>query len=130
MEGMLSKSLVSLQEEHHCISGEWHATQKWESQLVIQRLEVVHGQWVYRNIEVHNEMKGMLCTAEKEHLLKEIEIEMTLGLMGSKSLAMVTLEDMEASGEESHKHWLLAVWKTQAAKALADGLAAGDTMPD
>jgi hypothetical protein len=27
MERMLSKSLVSLQEEYHCISKEWHATQ-------------------------------------------------------------------------------------------------------
>ncbi len=83
---------------------------------------------------MHNEMKATLCTAEKEHLLKEIEIEMTLDFDGfldmDRSLAMVTLEDMEASGEESQEYWLLAVWKTQAAKALADGLAAGDTIPD
>ncbi len=46
MEGMLSKSLVSLQEEYHCISGEGLATRKWASRLVIRLLEVVHGQWV------------------------------------------------------------------------------------
>jgi hypothetical protein len=68
MEGMLSKNLVSLQVEYHCISGEGSNTWKWASQLVVRLLEVVHGQWVYPNIQVHEEMKDMLCTEEKEHL--------------------------------------------------------------
>jgi hypothetical protein len=53
----------------------------------------------------------MLRTAEKEHLLKEIKIEIALGFDGfldmDKSLATVTLEDMEASGGESQEYWLL-----------------------
>jgi hypothetical protein len=44
MVGMLLKSLVSLQEEYHCISGAELMTQKWASQLVIRLLEVVHRQ--------------------------------------------------------------------------------------
>jgi hypothetical protein len=134
MEGMLLESLVSLQEEYHCISGEGLATRKWASQLVIQLLEVVHGQWVYHNIQVHAKMKSTLCTEDKGHLLREIEIEMALGFDGffnmKKSLAMVALEDMEASGGESQVYWLIAMQTVQAAKALADGLAAADTMPD
>jgi hypothetical protein len=53
-------------------------------------------------------MKGTLHTEEKEHLLKEIKIEMELGFDGfldmDKSLVMVTLEDMEASGGESQEY--------------------------
>jgi hypothetical protein len=79
-------------------------------------------------------MKGSLHTEEKERLLLEIKIEMALGFDGfldmDKSLAMVTLEDMEASGGESQEYWLLAVWTARVAKALADVLAAADTMPD
>ncbi len=133
MEEMLSKSLVSIQEEYHCIFGEEPATWKWASQLVIQLLEVVHGQWACHNIQMHDQMKGMLCTEEKEHLLKEIKIEMTLGfnvfLDMDKSLVVVTLEDMEASGGESQEYWLLAVQMAWAAKALTDGLATMDTIP-
>jgi hypothetical protein len=47
-----------------------------------------------------------------------------------KSLATVTLEDMEASEGESQEYWLLAVQTAWAAKALADGLSAGDAMPN
>ncbi len=134
MEGMLSESLVSLQEEYHCISGEGLAKQKWASQLVIQLLEVVHGQWVYHIIQVHTKMKSTLCTEEKRRLLREIEIEMALGFDEffdvEKSLVMVVLEDMEASGGESQVYWLLAMRTAWATKALADGLAAVDTMPD
>jgi hypothetical protein len=102
-------------------------TGKWASQLVIQLLEVVHGQWVYRKIQVHDKMKVALRTEEKEHLLKEIEIKMVMGFDGfldmDKSLAMVlTLEYMEASGGESQEYWLLAAHTAWAAKALADEL--------
>ncbi len=78
-------------------------------------------------------MKGTLCIEEKERLLKEIEIKMALGfdrfLDMDKSLATVTLEDMEASGGESQEYWLLAMWMAHAVETLADGLVAADTMP-
>jgi hypothetical protein len=47
-----------------------------------------------------------------------------------KSLAVVTLEDMKASGGKSQDYWLLAVRKAWVAKASAEVLAAADTMPD
>ena len=79
-------------------------------------------------------MKGTLPTEEKKRSLKEIKIKMALGFDGlldmDRSLAMVTLEDMDASGGESQEYWLLAVQTACAAKALADELAAANTMPD
>lgn len=102
MEGMISKQMLCLQEEYHVLTGEGPSTRKWAAQLVCRLLEVVHGQWVYRNIQVHDKQQGVLRTEEKEHLLREIEIEMALGFHGflemDASLATVTLEDMESSG--------------------------------
>jgi hypothetical protein len=102
MEGMISKQMLCLQEEYHVLTGEGPSTWKWAAQLVCRLLEVVHGQWVYRNIQVHDEQQGVLRTEEKEHLLREIEIEMALGFHGflemDASLATVMLEDMESSG--------------------------------
>ena len=72
--------------------------------------------------------------AEKECSLREIELQNGTGVQCfldmDKSLAMVTLKDMEASGGESQEYWLLAVQTAWAAKALADGLSAGDAMPN
>ncbi len=42
----------------------------------------MQGQWVYRNIQVHDKLKSMLCIEEKEHILWEIEIKMALGFDG------------------------------------------------
>jgi hypothetical protein len=98
------KTLLLLQEDYHALTGEGPSMRKWASQLVCWLLEVVHGQWVYQNMQVHDESKGTLWTEEKEHLQREIELKMTLGFDGflemDRSLATVTLEDMESSGGE------------------------------
>ncbi len=69
----------------------------WAKQLVIRLLEVTHGQWIYRNIQVHDETQGTLQTREKELLQREMEVEMELGFKGflaiDCSLANVMLED-------------------------------------
>ncbi len=83
---------------------------------------------------MHDETKGTLQTEEKEHLQREIEIEMALGFDGflemGRSLATAALEDIESSGGCSQEYWLLAVRIARAAKALAEGSAAIDTLPD
>lgn len=108
MEGMMSKQMLCLQEEYHVLTGEGPPTQKWASQLVCRLLEVVHGQWVYQNIQIHDEQQGVLQTREKEHLQREIEIEMALGFDGflemDAPLATVTLEDMESSGGRDQEY--------------------------
>jgi hypothetical protein len=65
MEGILSWRLVGLQANHYALTGEGIQPLPWASQLVIRLLEVTHGQWIYRNIQVHDEAQGMLHTQEK-----------------------------------------------------------------
>ncbi len=106
----------------------------WAKQLVIQLLEVTHGQWMYRNIQVHDELQGTLQMREKELLQREIEVEMELGFEGFLamhcSLTNVTLEDLEADDGEQQEYWLLAVRVARKAKALIEGSAAVDMQPD
>jgi hypothetical protein len=101
---------------------------------VIQLLEVTHGQWMYRNIQVHDETQGTLWMREKELLQQEIEVKMESGFEGFLamhcSLANVTLEDLEADDGEQQEYWLLAVRAARKAKALIEGNAAVDTQPD
>ncbi len=63
----------------HAKTGEGLQPLSWASQIVIRLLEVTHGQWIYRNFQVHYEAQGMLCTQEKEWLQREIKEQMELG---------------------------------------------------
>jgi hypothetical protein len=134
MEGMLAKKMVCIQEDYHDYTGEGIAGLAWARQLVVRLLEVTHGQWIYRNIQVHDEHQGTIRTAEKEVLQREIEEELRLGFNGfldmDKPLAEVTLEDLERCGGERQEYWLLAVKAARVAKALTDSNAAVDTQPD
>ena len=125
MEGMISKKLVCLYAEHRDLMGEGLTTERWASQLVVRLLEVTHGQWIYRNIQVHDEKCGMLRTAEKERIQADIEEQMELGFEGfvpmDRSLASVTLEDLESSSGDQQEYWLLAVRVARIAKTLAKG---------
>jgi hypothetical protein len=106
----------------------------WAKQLVIWLLEVSHGQWIYRNIQVHDETQGTLRMWEKELLQREIEVEMELGFEGflavHRSMANVTLEDLEAGDGEQQEYWLLAVRAARKAKALTEGNTAVGMQPD
>lgn len=79
-------------------------TESWASQLVVQLLEVTHGQWIDWNIQVHDERCGTLRTAEKERIQVAIEEQMELGFDGfvpmDRSLWAVSLEDLESSSSD------------------------------
>ena len=125
MEGMFSVHMICIQEAYRKWTGEGLSTKVWAGQLVVRLLEITHGQWVYRNIQVHDEVQGTLRTAQKEQLLQDIEAEMELGFEGfldmDRSLASVALEDLEHSGGQNQECWLVAVRAARAARAIAAG---------
>ena len=59
MEGMVSKELVSIQWEYLVLSGSSMTVDRWMSGLITKLLEVTHGQWLYRNIQVHDIVSGV-----------------------------------------------------------------------
>jgi hypothetical protein len=122
MEGMFTGHMICIQNDYHKWTGEGLSAKRWAGQLVIRLLEITHGQWVYRNIQVHDEMRGSIRTAEKEKLLREIEEELALGFDGfldmDRSLASVALEDLEHSGGQSQEYWLAAVQAARVATAI------------
>ena len=125
---------MSLQAVYRVQTGEGRNMLLWAMQLVIWLLEVIHGQWIYRNIHIHDETQVTLRMREKELLQCEIEVEMELGFEGflamDHSLTNVTCEDLEAGDGEQQEYWHLAVRAARKAKALMEGNAAVDTQPD
>ena len=132
---MFSSHMVCIQNDYRQWSGEGPSATVWASQLVIRLLEITHGQWVYRNIQVHDEIKGTICTAEKEQLLHDIEAEMEVGfddfLDMDRSLGAVALEDLEHSGGQSQAYWLAAVRAARVAREIAaSGGSEAEEAPD
>ena len=85
---------------------------------MVKLLEVTHGQWLYRNVHVHDAISGALATEKKEELRQAIEDEVELGGEGLAEedlyLLDINLEDLETSNWEDHTYWLLTI---QAARA-------------
>ena len=82
MEGMLSRELVELQ-KYALVEAESRLTvDNWAKELVIRLLEVTHGQWLYRNVMVHDRTAGDLATKRKEEIRRALEDHLELGEEG------------------------------------------------
>ena len=105
MEGMISKEIAPLQTTFLNFGGSRLTIERWTVGLITKLLEVTHGQWLYRNVQVHDKVSGELASLWKEEIQMEIEIQQELGEEGlleeDKYLMEVNLDDLETtSGEQ------------------------------
>ena len=117
MEGMISRHLWEVI-EHHCLSG-WPqlSIDMWLSEVVIRLLEITHGQWIYRNLIVHDKTSGTLVTRDKETLMEEIVQHVENGGDGlteaDRWMAEVNIDRLDRSSGERECYWLLALQTAQ-----------------
>ncbi len=78
-EGMISKQMRGIQELYHKIKGSSISPENWTTGLVIKLLEITHGQWLYRYVQVQDKLTGTKATQRKEELQWEIERRKTAG---------------------------------------------------
>ena len=113
MEGMVSKEVFKLQAEFAAVQGMGMSMKSWSGGLITRLLEVSHGQWIYRNLLVHDRITGVLATKKKEELQREIQRQQDLGEEGldeaDKFLLEINLEDLEETSGEHQEYWLLAL---------------------
>jgi hypothetical protein len=122
MEGMVCKEIRAIQCTHSSVTGLHCNTECWGRELVTCLLEVTHGQWLYRNVQVHNRIAGTLATQQKEELQMEIERQQELGMEGLLEkdcyLAECNLGDLEETSGILETYWLLATQATREAGRL------------
>ena len=122
MEGMISKEWVKVQRQYYEIRGGRLRPQVWAQQLAIKLMEITHGQWLYRNVQVHDSTTGVLATQQKEKLQQLIEDQIELGGEGldddDKCLLEINLEDLESTSGETQEYWLLAIQAAREARLL------------
>ena len=123
LEGMITQPMIDLQYQYQTVRGSRRSIKSWASGLVIKLLEITHGQWLYRNVVVHDAMSGTLVTKRKEEIQREIETQQAEGLQDLQEedqyLLEINLDDLEHSSGERQEYWLLAITAARKAGILA-----------
>ena len=121
---MVSVEIKKMQQQNLQVSGSRMSIDGWMTGLIIKLLEITHGQWLYRNVMVHDNTTGTLTTKRKEEIQLEIERQQDLGSEGlleeDKILAKVRLEDLESTNGDRQEYWLLAIKLAQKARTIQD----------
>ena len=119
---MISGKAVTIQKEFDAAGGCNLSLENWAKGFVIKLLEATHGQWLYRNVVVHDVGGGIEAVKRKQELQSEIECQVELGGEGlgeqDKYLLEINLEDLEQSSGEDHYYWLLAIQAAREDRAL------------
>ena len=122
MEGMIPKEVIEIQKVATMESKHSVSLRKWSIGLVTRLLEVTHGQWLYRNVKVHDSIAGDLASRRKEEIKKALLDQMELGREGLAEedwyLLEINLNDLESSSGEDQAYWLLALKAARAAAEL------------
>ncbi len=69
MEGMKGKRMREIQWVYWIRSGAEMSSERWAKGVILKLLEPTHGQWLYRNVQIHDLVAGTLATARKEELM-------------------------------------------------------------
>ena len=122
MEGMISKECANLQRDFLAVREARLSISAWSMGLITNLLEITHGQWLYRNMQVHDAISGAAATRRKEEIQMEIERQQDLGADGlleeDHYMLEINLEDLESSSGERQEYWLLAIKAARAALLL------------
>jgi hypothetical protein len=121
MMGMVSKQIAKIQSAYllhlHCNSSQLASS--WIMGLIIQLLQVMHSQWIYICVLVHDRSTGTLISTHKEDLLKEIEHQLVLGLDGlmedDRFLLESNFDELAMTNGEHQEYWLLVIQAAQEA---------------
>jgi hypothetical protein len=132
MEGMVSCRIIDIQREYFALCGTSWRLEKWAIGLVTRLLEVTHGQWLYRNVMVHDAVTGRLAITRKEDIEAQIEEQLACGgedlLEEDQYLMEVNLGALQESNGEQHEYWLLAIRAARIVGRISRGIHSNDGM--
>jgi hypothetical protein len=120
--GMISTKLLGIQDSYLQVRGSAWSSEKWAMGLIMQLLQVTHGQWIYRCILVHNCTTGTLINQHKAKLLEKITKQLLMGvellMEDDKFLLECNLLAIVSTNGEQQEYWLLAIQAAREASRL------------
>ena len=127
MEGMISKVAVEIQQAHYNLWRVKKSADRWAQGLSTKLMEATHGQWMYRNVQVHDATQGEERTKRKEELRDAITRQIDLGAEDLEEddqylmELVLQMDSLEESSGESQEYWLLAIAAAREACRLRRG---------
>jgi hypothetical protein len=119
---MVCNGLREIQTTYFVIKGSNVTWEKWTTRVITKLLEVTHGQWLYRCIQIHDRIIGTQAMLRKEELQKEIEAQQEMGYDGlldeDQFLLEVNLKDLKSTSGEQQEYWLVAIRAAREASLL------------
>ncbi len=113
MEGMVSSKMITIQREYFDMKGTGWRLDKWASGLVVRLLEITHGQWLYRNVAVHDSVVGRLSLNRQADIAMQIEQQLSLGgedlLEEDQYLMDINWDTLQGKSQDGQEYWLLAI---------------------
>ena len=89
------------------------SAEDWSKQLVDRIIKMTHGQWLYRNAVVHEQMSDGLTRIEQEDILARIEEQFDQGAdklrEDDEYLLEVDFETLWSKSGRTKKYWLRAI---------------------
>ena len=122
MEGMVCSRMRKIQSLYHFGEGTGITLKRWAQVLILKLLKATHGQWLYRNVQIHDSVAGTQATLWKEEIKQEIEEQMAMGTKGLLDEDLWKMEenlgDMETTSGEQEEYWLIAIRAAREAVTL------------
>lgn len=124
MEGMIVADFRRLQIRHLRRQGLRNSGDKWAREFIIKLLECTHGQWLYRNVVVYDQLAGTEQVRRKEEVRAEIIQQLELGgdtlREEDQYLLDINLGDMETGGFRQQEYWLRTIQAARIAKQISE----------
>jgi hypothetical protein len=112
-EGHISTHFYKIQTFHLTMSSSFLNGTDWTKQFITKILQIMHSQWIYQNILVHNKRQGYLHNKRSAELIKEMEALSDLAPEdvpeASRFLLEINFTELSKCHIETQKYWTLAV---------------------
>ena len=122
MEGMISYEVVKVQQQYFNFHNARRSAEEWAKGLVVKLMEVTHGQWLVRNVQVHDAIGGNRAIRRKEDIKRAIQDQLDLGEEGlaeeDRYLLEINTDTLDTSTGETQEYWLLALYAAREAHRL------------
>ncbi len=113
LAGMVSKEFQSLQADQLAVSTSQISLCQWMTKFITQLLQILRGQWLYRNKVVHNATSRTWHYGKKQQLQERIDAEFQCRLEHLQPedyhLMLAPLEDISTAKGKHCEYWLLEV---------------------
>jgi hypothetical protein len=112
----------AIQSFHLPMSSSYLNGKDWTKQFISKLLQIMHAQWIFRNISLHDKTQGYLCNKKAKEILQIINELLEVALEeipeDSRFLLEINFTKLTKSHLETQTYWTLAMDAAIKAKEL------------